>query len=97
MDTEQIGSELEKKGWLEKPTSRISFLRRLGMLAAAGTVAVLLPGTAKAGNAVCCPNACSRSCDPGLIPFRCQDSCSGTTCCVCFSPATDCIVKPCLC
>jgi len=97
MDAERIGSELEKTSWSEQPTSRISFLRKLGVFAAVGTVAVLLPGKAKAGNAVCCPNACSTSCGSGQIPFRCQDSCTGTICCVCFSPAPDCLVKPCLC
>jgi hypothetical protein len=96
MNTERFGSELEDVGW-EKQTSRISFLKKLGAFAATGAVAVLLPGKAKAGNAVCCPNACSRGCSGTQIPFRCQDSCSGTICCVCFAPAGNCLVKPCLC
>lgn len=98
MKREERTTVLERTGdWFERPTSRLSFLRKLGTVAAAGAVAVLLPGTAKAGNAVCCPNTCSTTCGTGEIPFNCQDSCSGTFCCVCFQPTSNCIVKPCLC
>lgn len=94
-------TELERDDsvdWIERASNRRGFLRKLASFAAVGAGAMLLPAVAKAGNAVCCPNDCFRSdCQSGQVPFNCTDSCSGRTCCVCFSVAANCIVKPCLC
>jgi hypothetical protein len=98
MSTNEPAVTDESSDWSEQRTNRRSFIRKLGTFAAVGVAAVMLPAQAKAGNAVCCPNDCFRpDCQSGQVPFNCQDSCSGRTCCVCFSVATNCLVKPCLC
>jgi len=92
----EVSDELNK--WIEQRSNRKGFLRKLAAVAAVGAGAVLLPATAKAGNAVCCPNDCFRpDCVSGQVPFACHDSCVGRTCCVCFAVAANCISKPCLC
>jgi hypothetical protein len=88
--------------WFEMEQTRGGFLKKLGILTAAGAAAVLVPGKARAtaqSNAVCCPADCGISCDPAqhLQSYSCQDSCSGTTCCVCLGEGTDCISTPCIC
>lgn len=94
-------------GMFEVSQSRGRFLRQLGMIAAAGAAAVLLPGRALADgapggrhhhdpNAVCCPaSPACRTCSTGQQSFNCADSCSGARCCVCLGPSSDCIVVPC--
>ncbi len=69
------------------PIGRGAFLRKIGMLAAVGVGAALVPATARAERSraptVCCPNqAACGTCPNGTTGLFCSGSgCGG--CCIC--------------
>lgn len=79
----------------ENLESRGRFLRKLGLIAAGGAAALLFPAVARANTSCCRDDTCGISCTGGKLPYKCSDSCSGTRCCACFTPTSNCIVQPC--
>jgi hypothetical protein len=97
MSSEGLTPLEQDAGWFETQHSRGRFLRKLGLMAAAGTAAVFLPGTAHgyAQNTVCCPDTAGRCGNPcSQTRYYCQDSCNGHHCCMC-QQNTGCFVQPC--
>ena len=69
---------------IDAPTTRRSFIRRVGKTIAIGLGVALVPVTnAWAPQDTCCPNS-SCHCAPGAgNPFFCNGSCGG--CCACLT------------
>lgn len=77
--------EIEPFEQLAKPSSRRSFLRKLGTFVAVGVGAVAVPGVAKAQSGRCCPSTCKNAweCSFPTQVYTC-DGC-GSSCCVCIA------------
>ena len=77
---------------MEERSSRSAFLRRAGVMLAAGIGVAIFPGGARAlGN--CCPSSC-KSCTCGNRAFYCNCGGPGFDYCVCSS-RTSCYSGPC--
>jgi len=98
MNSEDLGPLKQEAGAFEAAQSRGRFLRKLGLLAAAGTAAVFFPATTRGttqSNTICCKDATCSPCGPGLLKYRCTDSCNNKRCCVCNTDVGQCFVEPC--
>jgi hypothetical protein len=92
--TDKTDATSESSSVFDKLESRGRFIRRVAVLAAAGAAALLVPAVARA-NVLCCKNdQCAGSCS-GTVPYKCQDSCTGASCCICMPTDSGCIEHPC--
>jgi hypothetical protein len=93
------------KAALEESTTRRSFLRRAGTVFAVGIGALALPSVADAKTlhgqqkaapltSQCCRQNC-KSCSGTPVAYKCTDSCSNKSCCVCMAPGPTCFNPGC--